>query len=106
MQALDVTKDATMSESELPEESGPEKEPERASQPAQRTQGSARRRGGPVQFVRDVQLEMKRVSWPSRSEVVSTTVICLLAVVFFGLFLWGVDSLLSLFFTTLEGWLK
>ena len=49
---------------------------------------------------------MRKVSWPSRSEVVSTTVICMIAVAFFGFYLWGVDSLLYFLFSTLEGWLK
>ena len=62
--------------------------------------------GGPGGFIRDVNLEMKRVSWPTRSEVLSTTVVVLIAVVFFGLYLWGVDSLLTLIFTSLEAWLR
>jgi preprotein translocase subunit SecE len=106
MRVIDVTKDATMSDTDLPEESGAGRESERSTTPAPRTRASKGGGGGPIQFVRDVQLEMKRVSWPSRSEVVSTTIICLIAVLFFGLYLWGVDSLLSLFFNTLEGWLK
>jgi len=95
-----------MSDTDLPEESGADSRSDHSKPPAPRTRASKAGGGGPIQFLRDVQLEMKRVSWPSRSEVISTTVICLIAVVFFGLYLWGVDSLLSLFFSTLEGWLK
>jgi preprotein translocase subunit SecE len=58
--------------------------------------------GGPLNFFREVSLEMKRVSWPTRSEVASTTIVVLIAVAFFGLYLWGVDSLLTLVFSTLE----
>ena len=30
----------------------------------------------------------------------------MIAVAFFGFYLWGVDSILGLIFSTLEGWLK
>jgi preprotein translocase subunit SecE len=98
MQAVEeeVTKDASMDPSDLPEESKP------ASRPAARTGGG----GGPIQFVRDVRLELKKVTWPTRSEVVSTTVVVMIAVVFFAAFLWAVDNLLELFFVQLERWLK
>jgi preprotein translocase subunit SecE len=62
--------------------------------------------GGPIDFFREVSLEMGRVSWPSRSEVASTTVVVLIAVAFFGLYLWGVDSLLTFLFSTMERWLQ
>jgi preprotein translocase subunit SecE len=44
------------------------------------------------QFLRDVRAEMKRVSWPSAREVKNTTIITLVAVVFFAIYLWGVDQ--------------
>lgn len=43
------------------------------------------------QFNRDVRLELKKVTWPTRKEVANTTVITLLAVFFFGAYLWVVD---------------
>jgi preprotein translocase subunit SecE len=46
------------------------------------------------QFMRDVRAEMKRVSWPSAREVKNTTIITLVAVVFFAVYLWGVDQLI------------
>jgi preprotein translocase subunit SecE len=65
-----------------------------------------RRTSLPVQFIRDVRLEMKKVSWPTRNEVVSTVVVVMIAVVFFAAYLWGVDNLLNLFFEQLENWLR
>ena len=53
------------------------------------------------QFYRDVKLEMKKVSWPTRQEVYSTTFVVLIAVFFFGYFLYGVDVLISLGFDAL-----
>lgn|GEM_PF-246856 len=44
------------------------------------------------QFLRDVRAEMKRVSWPSAREVKNTTIITLVAVIFFAIYLWGVDQ--------------
>ena len=43
------------------------------------------------QFLRDVRAEMKRVSWPSAKEVKNTTIITVVAVIFFAVYLWGVD---------------
>jgi preprotein translocase subunit SecE len=58
------------------------------------------------QFYRDVKLEMKKVSWPTRQEVYSTTFVVLIAVFFFGFFLWGVDNLISLAFDGLNSILR
>jgi len=44
-----------------------------------------------VQFLHDVRAEMKRVSWPSAKEVKNTTVITLIAVIFFAVYLFFVD---------------
>jgi preprotein translocase subunit SecE len=58
------------------------------------------------QFYRDVILEMKKVSWPTRQEVTSTTVVVLIAVFFFGFYLFGSDMLITYFFDTLTKLLK
>jgi preprotein translocase SecE subunit len=47
------------------------------------------------QFYRDIKLEMKRVTWPTREEVVQTTAVTILVVCFFGYFLWGTNWALS-----------
>jgi preprotein translocase subunit SecE len=46
-------------------------------------------------FITEVRNEMKRVTWPSRKEVYATTVVVILVSIFFGLYLFGVDLLLS-----------
>jgi preprotein translocase subunit SecE len=43
------------------------------------------------QFWHEVALEMKKVSWPTRTEVVNTTIIVVIAVFFFALFLFLSD---------------
>ena len=47
------------------------------------------------QFLHDVRAEMKRVSWPSRTHVQNTTIITLIAVIFFAIYLFLVDQGLS-----------
>ena len=62
---------------------------------------AARREHGPSafgrigQFLHDVRAEMKRVSWPSATHVQNTTIITLIAVVFFAVYLFAVDQGLS-----------
>ena len=48
-----------------------------------------------IQFLRDVRAEMRRVSWPTATEVKNTTIITLIAVVFFSVYLFLVDQGLS-----------
>jgi len=45
-----------------------------------------------AQFSCDVRAEMKRVSWPTAKEVRNTTLITLVAVVFFAVYLFAVDQ--------------
>jgi len=47
------------------------------------------------QFWHEVALEMKKVSWPTRTEVINTTIIVVVAVFFFALFLFVSDVLLT-----------
>lgn len=53
-------------------------------------------------FYHDVKLEMRKTSWPTRNEVWSTTLVVLIAIVFFGFYLWGVDRLVTIGFEFLE----
>lgn len=54
------------------------------------------------EFYHAVKLEMTKTTWPTRTEVWSTTVVVLLAIVFFGFYLWGVDQLVTVGFEALE----
>jgi preprotein translocase subunit SecE len=57
------------------------------------------------EFLHDVRVEMKQVTWPNREDVVNTTGVVLATVAFFGVFLaiveWiaqkGLDRLLTYF---------
>jgi preprotein translocase subunit SecE len=77
--------------------------------------GSRRERGlaGPrtgflqrtSQFMRDTRSEMRRVSWPTANEVKNTTIITLIAVIFFAIYLFGVDRIWSFLIEHLRTWL-
>jgi len=63
--------------------------------------------GGRIgEFYQNVKLEMRKTTWPTRTEVWSTTVVVLIAVFFFGFYLWGVDRLITLGFEALEQAIK
>jgi preprotein translocase subunit SecE len=63
--------------------------------PARRERGYQSGPSRMIQFLRDVRAEMKRVSWPTATEVKNTTIITLIAVVFFAVYLFLVDQGLS-----------
>jgi len=62
----------------------------------------ARAAGGPLEwwgrarhFLVEVRAELRRVTWPSRAEVIATTWVVLLTSAFFGTYLWGLDVLFA-----------
>ena len=65
---------------------------------ARRERGHTAAPAGPGrlgQFLHDVRAEMKRVSWPTLTHVQNTTIITVIAVVFFAVYLFVVDQALS-----------
>jgi preprotein translocase subunit SecE len=46
-------------------------------------------------YVHEVRVEMKQVNWPSRSDVVSTTVVVVVTVAFFAVFFALTDGILT-----------
>jgi preprotein translocase subunit SecE len=46
-------------------------------------------------FLREVRSEIKKVTWPSRNEVYNTTVVVIIAMVFFGFYLYFMDAVFS-----------
>jgi preprotein translocase subunit SecE len=53
-------------------------------------------------FWHEIALEMKKVSWPARSEVISTTVIVVIAVFFFAAYLFAADIIFTYIIQGLE----
>ena len=46
----------------------------------------------PLEFMRQVQAETKKVVWPTRKETIMTAVMVLIMATLLGLFFFGVDS--------------
>lgn len=46
-------------------------------------------------FLAQVRNELERVTWPSWKEVQATTLVVILTSVLFGVYLWGIDLVLS-----------
>ncbi len=44
------------------------------------------------EFLHEVRVELRQVTWPSREDVQSTTAVVIVAVAFFALYFYGVDS--------------
>jgi len=55
-----------------------------------------------MQFLHDVRAEMRRVSWPTFNEVKNTTIITLIAVIFFAVYLFLVDRIWTFLLTQLN----
>ena len=73
---------------------------------ARRERGVAGARAGfferTAQFLHDVRAELKRVAWPTATEVKNTTIITIIAVIFFAVYLYVVDRGLTFLITQLE----
>lgn len=46
-------------------------------------------------FIKEVRAEIKKVTWPSRNEVYSTTIVVIIATFFFGFYLFFMDIIFS-----------
>jgi preprotein translocase subunit SecE len=46
-------------------------------------------------FFTEVRNELKKVTWPSRKEVYSTTLVVIATSILFGFYLWGLDLVFS-----------
>jgi preprotein translocase subunit SecE len=44
-------------------------------------------------FLHEVRVEMRQVNWPSRANVISTTIVVTLTVAFFGVFFFFTDTI-------------
>ncbi|HRD02262.1 MAG TPA: preprotein translocase subunit SecE [Candidatus Saccharicenans sp.] len=53
-------------------------------------------------YLKDVRSELKKVTWPPRKEVYGTTVVVIVAVLFFGFYLFFVDVLASWLITQIK----
>lgn len=63
-----------------------EKEKQEALQDYQKKQEEAKPKKRRFQFLHDVRAEMRRVTWPSRQDVMQWTGVVIVALIFFGIF--------------------
>jgi len=59
-----------------------------------------------INYLRDVRNEAKKVTWPSRREVINTTLVVIVAVVCVGFYLFLWDVVFSWILTKVETLLK
>jgi preprotein translocase subunit SecE len=53
-------------------------------------------------FLKEVRAELKKVTWPSRTEVYSTTIVVIAATIFFGFYLFLMDVVFSWVITKVQ----
>jgi len=64
------------------------------------------KRGGPLGYLADVRTEMRRVTWPSRTELRNYSMAVIVSLIIVGVFVWAVDTgflALLAWFTGLRG---
>jgi preprotein translocase subunit SecE len=55
-----------------------------------------------INFLKETKAELKKVTWPSRNEVTSTTIVVIIATVFFGFYLFFMDLIFSWVITQIK----
>jgi len=55
-----------------------------------------------LSFLREVRAELKKVTWPSKNEVYSTTIVVIFATIFFGFYLFFMDVIFSWLITKVK----
>ncbi len=53
-------------------------------------------------FLKETRAELKKVTWPSRTEITNTTVVVILATFFFGFYLFFMDIIFSWLITQVK----
>ena len=59
---------------------------------------------GVAKYLKSVQTELKRVSWPSKHELKSSTIIVLITLFSVTLYLWLCDSVFARLFDLIREW--
>jgi preprotein translocase subunit SecE len=56
-----------------------------------------------VNYLKGVRAETARVTWPTRNEVISLTVLILLMTVILTLYIWGIDGIVAFLLRLIVG---
>jgi preprotein translocase subunit SecE len=54
-------------------------------------------------YLRDVRGEMKKVTWPTKNDLIKTTIAVIIISLFFGIYLFGVDFVFARIFQRIGG---
>jgi preprotein translocase subunit SecE len=54
-------------------------------------------------YLRDVRGEIKKVTWPTKNDLIKTTVAVIIISLFFGIYLFGVDFIFARIFQRIGG---
>lgn len=54
-------------------------------------------------FLREVKTEMKKVTWPTKRELIGYTITVILSSLFAALLIWAIDAVLSVLFRLVMG---
>jgi len=57
-------------------------------------------------YLKEVRVELKRVSWPSKPDLYKTTIAVVISSVIFGVYLFALDAIFSAIFRQVIGLLK
>ncbi len=76
---------------------------QRRARPQAQQAGVPKERVGPRQYLSEVRSELRKVNWPSRHEVVNSSIIVLICVVFMTTLIFGYDYASSKFVLFLFG---
>jgi preprotein translocase subunit SecE len=76
---------------------------QRRPRPQPRQEGAPRERVTPTQYVAEARAELRKVNWPSRQEVINSTIVVLICVVVMTSLIFGFDYVSSKFVLFLFG---
>ncbi|MBE0428963.1 MAG: preprotein translocase subunit SecE [Thermoleophilia bacterium] len=75
----------------------------RAARTAKPSKAGAKKKRSAVRFLREVRLELTKVTWPNREELTQSTVVVLIAVAIAGVYIFIFDEIFSRFITFIAG---
>ena len=58
----------------------------------------AKNAGGITRFMRETKVELKKVTWPTKQELIANTAVVLIAVVICAALIWVIDSFFNVVF--------
>ena len=68
---------------------------QRAAEAAKTQAGQRKERGGTRQFISESAAELKKVDWPGQRQLMSASIVVVIAIFVVGLYLWVLDEAFS-----------